>query len=236
MEPTLILHYAPDNASLVVRLALEHLRWPYRTVLVDRASREQKSAAYLRLNPNGLIPAVETPDGAIFETGAILLWLVDRHGGLGPAPDDPSRGDFLKWLFFLSNTVHADLRVSFYQRQYLGDDAPPDALALLRRQMQARFSAHLNTLEAVTATNRPWLAGSGPSAIDFYLACLARWRALYPRGQVGDFDLAHWPTLHALARRLETEPATLAAVEAEGLGPHPFTKPRPAQPPEGTAT
>ena len=78
-----VLHYAPDNASLIVRLALEELGVPYRTTLVDRATRQQDSAAFRALNPAGLIPVLETPDGPLSETGAILLWLVERHGALG---------------------------------------------------------------------------------------------------------------------------------------------------------
>ncbi len=50
---------------------------PYRTVLVDRAAQAQKSPAYLALNPNGLIPVLETPHGPVFETAAILLWLAE---------------------------------------------------------------------------------------------------------------------------------------------------------------
>ena len=102
-----VLHYAPDNASLVIRLALEHIGAPYRCALVDRSQAAQRSDAYMALNPNGLIPTLETDQGPIFETGAILLWLADRHGGLGPAPDSAERADFLKWLFFVSNTVHS---------------------------------------------------------------------------------------------------------------------------------
>jgi len=79
---TYVLHYAPDNASMIFRLALEHLGVAYQTALVDRAAGGQNAAAYLALNPNGLIPVLETPQGPIFETGAILLWLGDTHGGL----------------------------------------------------------------------------------------------------------------------------------------------------------
>ena len=108
-EMTYVLHFAPDNASLIVRLALDHAGLPYQTRLVDRAARAQETAAYRALNPNGLIPTLETPHGVLFETGAILLWLADTHGGLGPAPDDPGRGNWLKWLFFVANTVHPAL-------------------------------------------------------------------------------------------------------------------------------
>ncbi len=111
---TYVLHYAPDNASLIVRLALEHRRIPYRTKLVDRAARGQDAPGYRALNPHGLIPVLETRQGPLFETGAILLWLADTHGGLGPAPHAPDRGDFLKWLFYVSNTLHPALSMMFY--------------------------------------------------------------------------------------------------------------------------
>jgi len=50
------LCYAPDNASLIVRLTLEEMGAPYRTRLIDRSKQEQRSAAYRDLNPRGLIP------------------------------------------------------------------------------------------------------------------------------------------------------------------------------------
>jgi glutathione S-transferase len=102
-----ILHYAPDNASMIVRLALEQLNLPYRAQLVDRSVMGQQDAAYLALNPNGLIPVLETPTGPLFETGAILLWLADTHGGLGPAPHATARGDFLRRLQPLISILRA---------------------------------------------------------------------------------------------------------------------------------
>ncbi|MDF1718925.1 MAG: glutathione S-transferase family protein [Antarcticimicrobium sp.] len=222
------LHYAPDNASLVIRLALEARELPYETVLVNRRTREQDNAAYRALNPAGLIPVLETPDGPLFETAAILLWLADRHGGLGPAPDDPGRGSFLKWLFFTSNTLHADLRMLFYPGHYAGP-AHTDAL---REGLTARLPRHLALLDAAAA-----LPGWPGGALEPYLACLLRWMALYP----DDFDrcwfaLSQYPALAALCARVEQSDAARAAARAEGLGSAPFTAPRPATPPEGTAT
>ena len=88
-----VLHYAPDNASLIVRLALEEAGLPYRSALVDRAARAQDSAAYRALNPTGLIPTLATPQGPISETAAILLWLSEAHpeAGLAPRPGSPLR-------------------------------------------------------------------------------------------------------------------------------------------------
>lgn len=228
------LHYAPDNASLIIRLALEALHAPYETALVDRRLRAHKSDAYLRLNPNGLIPVLETPDGPFFETGAILLWLADRHGALAPAPDDPSRAGFLKWLFFLSNTLHPALRLIFCPDQYVGADKT--AQRRLRRYMQAEISRHLDALEALAGDDCPWFGAARPSALDLYLGCCLRWLALYPQEDFAWFDLHNWPRLRALARRLDHCDAARAAIHAEGLGPSAFSAPIHATPPEGSAT
>ena len=242
---TLRLHFAPDNASLCIRLALLELDVPFDAVLVDRAARAQKSPDYLALNPNGLIPVLETPDGPLFETGAILLWLADTYGGphckLLPGPADPGRGAALKWLFWLSNTLHATERMLFYPGQYTaGGPAMQQAQTARTKE---RIAEHLAVLAG--ATDAPWLDADAPSAQACYLVALLRWPGLYGDAN-GWFDLSHWPRLHAFAARFERRPAAITAAHAEGLGPHPFTAPvctaaRALQPvhcspPEGSAT
>ena len=228
------LHYAPDNASLIVRLVLEEMGQPYETLLVDRKARAQKSDGYLQLNPAGLIPALETQDGPIFETGAILLWLADQHGCMAPPPQHAERAAFLKWLFFTSNTVHTGMRMLFYPEQYIGDD--PKRQADLRLHIQGEMRRHLSALDAMAATSPKWFGAEVRSVLDFYVACLLRWMVLYPEGGSDWFDLAHWPHLQALAARLEPCTSVKRAIDAEGLGPTPFTAPRHAIPPEGSAT
>lgn len=221
------LHYAPDNASLVVRLVLDQLGLPFRTVLVDRAARAQDSAAYRALNPNGLIPVLETPDGPLHETAAILLWLGDTHGRMVPAPADPGRGRFLTWLFWLSNTLHPDLRLLFYPHKHL---TGADEQAALQQGAIARIETHLAILERAVAA--PGWAGG---VTDPYIACMLRWMALYPPGPtLGWLTLSNYPALRALCARVEAHPATARAQAAEGLGPTPFTHPHPCTPPEGS--
>ncbi len=235
MDSRYRLHYAPDNASLIVRLALEEIGVPYATALVDRAARAHKTPAYLALNPSGLIPVLETPDGAIFETGAILLWLADRHGKLAPLPDSPDRATFLKWLFFLSNTLHVALRMRFYPDQYVGGDRA--AQAQLQAHLKGEIATHLTRLEDAAAARPVWFCAETPSCLDLYLACLLRWADLYPAAdRSGWFSLGDWPLLQAMAARLEHRQSVKAAIKAEGLGAFPFTAPDYATPPEGSAT
>lgn len=221
------LHYAPDNASLIVRLVLDGAGIPYRTALVDRGQRQQDSAAYRGLNPTGLIPTLETPAGPISETGAVLLWLSDTHH-LGPAPADPDRLAFLKWLFFLSNTAHADLRQIFYPHQY----APADGHAAHLEIMSTRMLRHFGLLDAAAILHPKLFAAGKPLGV--YTIVLTRWAALYPVNGPRWLDLSDFPALEALARAQEARVETPVVARAEGLGPHPFTRPEQPNPPEGS--
>lgn len=223
-----ILHYAPDNASMVIRLALEEIGVPYVTRLVDRKTSGQRDPGYLALNPAGKIPVLETPHGALFETAAILLWLADRHGRLAPAPDAPERGETLKWLFFLSNTLHPALRMIFYPDAYAGSDKSDQQR--LQTHIRAQISAHLAIIDA------HWRHLETPSVLDLYTAPMLRWLQLYPTtSDTRWFDLTTFPALHRMATELETRDSVAAAQSAEGLGPTPFTAPQIPRPPEGSA-
>jgi len=222
-----LLHYAPDNASLIVRLALEEIGAPYRAALVDRAARAQDAPAYRAVAPTGLIPALETAEGPLFETGAILLWLADRHGVIGPAAGAEGRGAFLAWLFFLSNTLHADLRQLFYPDQY----APPGAAAARAPLMAARVRGHFALIDRAAAAAPALFAP--PSALALYACTALRWAQLYPPETRGWLRGAAFPALMELARALDARPATRRAALAEGLGNAPFASPEPCAPPEG---
>lgn len=232
MSDVLRLHYAPDNASLVIRLVLEEIGLPYGTVLVDRTRREQDGAAYRALNPGGLIPVLETPQGPVFETGAILLWLTDTHGRLAPTWDDPARAAYLKWLFFASNTLHADLRILFYADTYI-EAAQAETL---RAGIRPRLRRHLGLLDDVARQAPGWLNAGTPSALNYYVACMMRWMALYPAASDRSwYNISDTPYLQSILQGLESRPATRTAVQAEGLGATPFTAPVYANPPEGSA-
>ncbi len=227
MTQPLRLHYAPDNASLCIRLALEELGLPYETVSVDRTAEAQKSPAFLQLNPNGLIPVLETPQGPMFETGAILLWLSDLHGGLTPAPDSPKRAHALQWLFWIANTLHPTQRMLFYPTQFTDGD-----IKALRIPTRSRMIDKLSLLN--DAKDADWLDADAASAPGCYLGPMLRWCAIYG-GAPDWFDLARWPRLLAFAKRAEARAAVLRAATAEGLGATPFSSPSPCNPPEGSA-
>jgi len=210
------LYFAPDNASLVVRIVLEELGAPYRAVLVDRAAREHEGEAYRRLNPAGLIPVCVVDGEPVFETAAIALLLAERHGALAPPPGEPARPSFLKWFFFVANTLHAHLRLMFYPHLSGVDD--PTARGAFTARQRKRAEAHFAILDgAYTGGDGPWLLGSRLSIVDIYAALCWRWARLYPAGAALDLPPTTLPGLARAAARLDARPAAARAAAAEGI-------------------
>ena len=234
MSESYTLHYAPDNASLIVRIALELIGVPYDVSLVDRAREAQQSAAYLALNPLGMIPALGTKDGVIFETGAILLWLADTHSTLFPAPNSPPRGDALKWLFFVSNSLHAGLRQMFYPEKFIA----PEHMQTLRDGIAQRLRSDFAKIDRLVADPEiEFLGGEQTSVLDIYVCACLRWAQIYPGSYENDWAKAQSYThLISLAQRLENSPAVRHVQVAEGLGPAPFSNSILPNPPIGSAT
>lgn len=85
-----------------VSIALEELGLEYRVHPLDFNKKEQKAPDYLKINPNGRIPAIidrDAGDFAVFESGAILLYLAEKTGQLLPA-DAQGRSQVIQWLMF----------------------------------------------------------------------------------------------------------------------------------------
>ena len=97
------LYSLPTPNGQKVSIALEEMGLAYDAHLVDFATNDQMSPAFLSLNPNNKIPAIIDPNGpggvplALFESGAILIYLAEKSGKLLP---DASRYEVLQWLMF----------------------------------------------------------------------------------------------------------------------------------------
>ncbi|TFH85500.1 glutathione S-transferase family protein [Billgrantia azerbaijanica] len=219
------LYGSPDSANLPVRMVLERAGFDYRDVRVDRAGGGLDDPAFRRLNPQGLLPVLvdERDAAALFETGAILLslgerWQPERHAL--PAV----RSALLAWLFFLSNTLHAELRVCFYTARYAPE---PEAARALRGQVRSRLLKHLTLLEAQADHGRgPWLLPEGESVLDPYLACLVRWLQLYPLDDpCRELPWERLPRLQALLEHLAAQPAIQRAASREDITGRLFVAP-----------
>lgn len=99
------VHTADTPNGVKIPIALEEMGAPYRLRRVDLSANEQKRPEFLKINPNGRIPAIVDPDGpggapvSVFESGAVLLYLAEKFGRL--IPEGPlGRVRVTEWLFF----------------------------------------------------------------------------------------------------------------------------------------
>ena len=99
------LYSLPTPNGVKVSIMLEEIGLPYEPHTIDIGKNETWTPEFLSLNPNGKIPAILDPDGpggkplALFESGAILVYLAEKTGKL--LPKDPAqRYETLQWVFF----------------------------------------------------------------------------------------------------------------------------------------
>ena len=208
------LHYHPGNASFTPHLLLRELGVPFELRLVDRSRNAHKQPAYLKLNPNGLIPVLQDGDLVLFETAAIVLHLVDTHPGAGLAPPvgTPERAEFYKWLMWLSSTLQSMMPHYFYsERMVLPGNAA--CAAEVKAQAESRILGLLTQIDDRLAATGAWLGGATFSALDPYAFMLCRWTRGMQR------PARDWPHIGPYLARVLARPATLATLEAEGLAP-----------------
>ena len=213
----LALHYYPGNASMIPHILLHELKLPFELRLVNRTQGAHKSPAYLKLNPNGLIPVLEDGPLVLYETAAICLHLVDTHpqAGLAPALGTPQRAHFYKWLIWMTNSLQATMVPFFYPERSV-DDGNETGAAQVRNHAQLRIGSLLSQLDAQLASHgQPWLLGSAYSALDPYAFVLCRWT----RGFKGPAakPARESPQLRPYLERMLARPAVLRVMADEGL-------------------
>ena len=170
---TIKLYSWPQSSGSRVAWALEELGLPYEYVALDRKRGDHRAPSFLAVNPHGKVPALSDDGQSVFESGAILIHLGEKHGvdkGLWPRGGQ-SRADALSW------TMWAMTELGSYLLQYMyhGLDTPVSYKPEDRSKAAAEFSRSqfvrcLDTLESRLA-GREYLLG-GFSLAD--IAC-ASW-------------------------------------------------------------
>ena len=200
------LHYFPSNASFAPHILLEELGVPFTLRTVDRANNEHKSPAYLKLNPNGLIPVLVDGDLVLYETAAILMHLADCHGRFAPALGTPARAQYYKWMVWLTNTLQATLIHYFYPDRIATDAAE------VKSRVEAMVAPMLDQMDAQLARHGgAWFLGNEYTAVDPLAFMLCRWTRMQAN------PAKTRPALGAYLQRVFDRPATQRVVAKEKL-------------------
>lgn len=192
-----------------VSIALEEMGLPYDAHLVDFATDDQFSPEFLSLNPNNKIPAILDPHGpggkplALFESGAILIYLAEKSGKFLP---DANRYQILQWLMFQMGGLGPMFGQLGFFHHFAGKDiADPRP----KERYRAEAARLLKVLEGALA-GRDWIAGDysiADMAIGPWLRTL---RDFYKAAEiVGWSELTHVP---AYLDRFLARPAVQAGL------------------------
>jgi GST-like protein len=150
------LHGYWSTNPMKIRLALAELGEPWEDRTVDLAAREHRSPEFLALNPRGKVPVLVDDGAAIWESGAILAWLVERTGRLFPR--EPAARAQAWSLLFYESAVFQDPASEFFGYHVVAPTfgRPRDEAGYERAQKP--MARCLDLLEGQIG-EREWLAG-----------------------------------------------------------------------------
>ena len=183
-----------------VRWALEEVGQPYQVRLLSFAAMKEPS--HLALHPFGQIPTYEEGGLALFETGAIVLHIAERHSGLLP-DDADARARAITWILAALNTVEPPI-VELVTAKLFERDKPWAAERM--PLVQDRVRARLNPL-SVRLGEADWLDGGFSAGDLMMVSVLLRLRSS------GLLD--EYPNLAAYVARGEARPAYKRAFDAQ---------------------
>ena len=200
-------YYNAAPNPMKVALLLEELGQPYEAVPVDTRKGEQFSAGYLKVNPNGKVPAIVDGDVRVFDSNAILLYLADREKRFVPLQaNSAARGEMLSWLMFIASGIGPFSGQSVHFRNVAPE---PKEYALNRYDFEAH--RHWKLIEDRLATSR-YMLGNEYSIVDM---AFWGWARLVPF-VLGTGD-ATWTTYPQVKRLLDEINARPAVARADAL-------------------
>ena len=181
------LYCAPDTYAMCAHAVLEEVSADYSVHWV-KLFTDTPDPAFLAASPHCRTPALRGPDGTVFETGAVALYVAERHPetGLVIPPGDPRRGAFLQWFHYLASTLQPDVIIQYHPEFYHPQPALQEAL---KEASMARLSRVFETLDTALSEG-PFLFGATPTVPDFILGTQALWDVIFPGG-----DISRYPNI-----------------------------------------
>jgi glutathione S-transferase len=200
----------PMSRGRIVRWMLEEVSQPYRTVVLDYGTT-MKGPEYLAVNPMGKVPAITCRGVTVTEGAAICTFLADAfpEAGLAPGLEDPTRGPYLRWMFFGAGPLEAAVTA-----RSLGLLAPADKAAMAG---YGTYDDVVDALDGFVAQSDPWLLGERFTALDVYLGSQIAWGLQFKTLPERDSFTAYAARLagrEAAARARGLDDALIAAANA----------------------
>lgn len=193
----LTFYFSPGACSMAAHIALEEVGAAFDPKPISLAKGQHKSPAYLKINPNGQVPALLVDGKPLTENVAILTWIAEQHPAAKLMPTEPwERIQALSYLARLTSDVHKSFTPLFSAQAYVDDEKARENFV---KNVRGLVGQRMDGLEARLA-GKDYALGQF-SAVDCYMYVFFAWAS-----HLG-FDTTKWPSYAKHHERMNARPA-----------------------------
>jgi glutathione S-transferase len=192
------IHHAPNSRSVRALWLFNELGLPYELEIYPLGDKSMRTPEYLRVHPLGRVPALEDGDLTIFESGAIVQYVLDKYGegAMVPTAGSTDYPTYLQWLHYAEGMIMPQINIIVVETIFLPEErrnqTNVDRATKLLTRMLTAVDVHLQ--------DREFLAG------EFSGADIMTGHACIVSGRLG-VDISDKPNVAAYIDRLEARPA-----------------------------
>jgi glutathione S-transferase len=199
----LTVHHLNDSRSQRVLWLLEELELPYEIKAYQRDATTRLAPPELKaVHPLGKSPVLGDGDRVVIESGAIVDYVIRRHGGgrLQPAPDSDAYDQYQQWLHYAEGSAMLPLMLKLYVGR-LGEAGAP-----LAPRIDSEIANHIGFVDR-SLSSSPWLMGDSFSGADIQMSFV---------GEALRAGRSAFPNIDAWVKRFQARPAYRRALERGG--------------------
>ena len=194
MTHPITVYHLPRSRSMRVLWLLEELGLPYKVENLDYVPGKFGGENYTKIHPLNKVPAIKDGDMVMFESVAIMQYIMDKQGGnkLSPNIDDPEYGSYLQWLHYGESTLAPVIATLMYQRHFFPVEKRSKDVELWA---EAELTKVLSILETQLG-DHDYILKPGFSSADISVGyCLLLARLAKAHAQITDRIEDYWETL-----------------------------------------
>jgi glutathione S-transferase len=201
----IVVHHLNDSRSQRILWLLEELGLPYEIKPYQRDAQTRLAPPELKkVHPLGKSPVITDGNRTIIESGAIIDYVIRRHGKgrLQPAPETPEYDEYAQWMHYAEGSAMLPLMLNLYSAR-LGDAAAP-----LMPRIESEIANHLAYIDGALK-GRQFLLGDTLTGADIQMSFVGEVAGAFGKR-------AQYPNLDAWTRRLHERPAFKKALDRGG--------------------
>ena len=201
----IVVHHLNDSRSQRILWLLEELGLPYEIRPYQRDAQTRLAPPELKkVHPLGKSPVITDGNRTIIESGAIIDYVIRRHGKgrLQPAPETPEYDEYVQWMHYAEGSAMLPLMLNLYTTR-LGDAAAP-----LKPRIDGEIANHLAYIDSALK-GRQFLIGDTLTGADIQMSFVGEVAGAFGKR-------AQYPNLDAWTKRLHERPAFKKALDRGG--------------------